>query len=223
MTPETLTTADASLGFISQEEEVSVESLPVRGELPAWLGGTLVRVTPALLEPGAPLVRRAGDAQRLRHRRRAGVLRQPLPREPRVPPRARARRSSAASASAPTPAARSSSACRSLFDPGHDRQLQRERDPPRRALDRDDRDADRDRVRPGDARDDRAARVDSQQEPRERPPGLRLRAPRADQLRGALRAAQQLPALRRARRLHRAAHDRQGARARAGLHALALP
>jgi carotenoid cleavage dioxygenase-like enzyme len=29
-----------------------VDSLPVRGELPDWLGGTLVRVTPALLEPG---------------------------------------------------------------------------------------------------------------------------------------------------------------------------
>ena len=41
---------DATMGFLSQEEEVSVDSLPVQGELPAWLGGTLVRVTPALLE-----------------------------------------------------------------------------------------------------------------------------------------------------------------------------
>jgi len=50
MTPETLTAADASLGFTSQEEEIAVDSLAVRGELPDWLTGTLVRVTPALLD-----------------------------------------------------------------------------------------------------------------------------------------------------------------------------
>jgi beta,beta-carotene 9',10'-dioxygenase len=38
------------LGFESQEEEQRVASLPVRGNLPGWLAGTLVRVTPALLE-----------------------------------------------------------------------------------------------------------------------------------------------------------------------------
>jgi carotenoid cleavage dioxygenase-like enzyme len=52
MTTETITAADAALGFTSQQEEVTVDSLPLRGELPEWLGGTLVRVTPALLEPG---------------------------------------------------------------------------------------------------------------------------------------------------------------------------
>jgi carotenoid cleavage dioxygenase-like enzyme len=34
------------------EEEVVVESLAVRGEMPAWLGGALIRVTPAKLEVG---------------------------------------------------------------------------------------------------------------------------------------------------------------------------
>jgi beta,beta-carotene 9',10'-dioxygenase len=40
------------LGFTSQDEETAVERLPVTGELPAWLTGSLVRVTPALLEVG---------------------------------------------------------------------------------------------------------------------------------------------------------------------------
>jgi carotenoid cleavage dioxygenase-like enzyme len=40
------------LGFRSLEEETSVEGLPVHGELPGWLTGALVRVTPALLEVG---------------------------------------------------------------------------------------------------------------------------------------------------------------------------
>ena len=38
------------LGFTSQEEETAVEVLPVSGELPAWLTGALVRVTPAKLD-----------------------------------------------------------------------------------------------------------------------------------------------------------------------------
>ena len=43
---------DFRLGFRSQEEETSVERLPVTGALPAWLTGSLVRVTPAKLEIG---------------------------------------------------------------------------------------------------------------------------------------------------------------------------
>jgi beta,beta-carotene 9',10'-dioxygenase len=43
---------DIALGFTSQEEETAVDSLPVTGELPAWLTGALVRVTPAQLEVG---------------------------------------------------------------------------------------------------------------------------------------------------------------------------
>ena len=41
---------DHRLGFKSQEEEIAVDTLPVSGELPAWLGGALVRVTPAKLD-----------------------------------------------------------------------------------------------------------------------------------------------------------------------------
>jgi beta,beta-carotene 9',10'-dioxygenase len=47
-TPKT----DHRLGFTSLEEETAVDSLPVVGELPAWLTGALVRVTPAKLEVG---------------------------------------------------------------------------------------------------------------------------------------------------------------------------
>jgi beta,beta-carotene 9',10'-dioxygenase len=43
---------DVSLGFTSLEEETAVDRLPVTGEVPTWLTGALVRVTPALLEVG---------------------------------------------------------------------------------------------------------------------------------------------------------------------------
>src|SRR3954466_3255281 len=45
-------TTDTKLGFTSLDEETAVDSLPVAGELPPWLSGALVRVTPALLEVG---------------------------------------------------------------------------------------------------------------------------------------------------------------------------
>src|SRR3954453_5458450 len=52
-TTEASTSTDFGLGFTSQREEVTVDSLPVSGDVPAWLTGALVRVTPALLEVGA--------------------------------------------------------------------------------------------------------------------------------------------------------------------------
>ena len=51
-TTEASARTDYELGFTSQDEETSVDRLPVTGELPAWLTGALVRVTPALLEVG---------------------------------------------------------------------------------------------------------------------------------------------------------------------------
>jgi beta,beta-carotene 9',10'-dioxygenase len=51
-TTEASTRSDYRLGFTSQDEETAVERLPVSGELPGWLTGALVRVTPALLEVG---------------------------------------------------------------------------------------------------------------------------------------------------------------------------
>jgi beta,beta-carotene 9',10'-dioxygenase len=46
------TATDHRLGFQSLDEETSVERLPVTGEVPGWLTGALVRVTPALFEVG---------------------------------------------------------------------------------------------------------------------------------------------------------------------------
>ena len=42
----------ARLGYETLDEEVALDSLPVRGALPEWLSGTLVRVTPAKYEAG---------------------------------------------------------------------------------------------------------------------------------------------------------------------------
>src|SRR5215211_5214995 len=42
----------ARQGFTSLAEETAVDRLPVSGEVPAWLTGALIRVTPALLEIG---------------------------------------------------------------------------------------------------------------------------------------------------------------------------
>jgi beta,beta-carotene 9',10'-dioxygenase len=51
-TTEASARTDHRLGFTSQDEETTVDRLPVTGEVPAWLTGALVRVTPALLEVG---------------------------------------------------------------------------------------------------------------------------------------------------------------------------
>lgn len=49
--------ANRSKGFQSLDEELAIDRLPVSGELPPWLSGTLVRVTPALLDVGGkPIV-----------------------------------------------------------------------------------------------------------------------------------------------------------------------
>ncbi|HEY1359440.1 MAG TPA: carotenoid oxygenase family protein [Thermoleophilaceae bacterium] len=45
------------VGFETLDEEVSRDRLPLRGELPDWLAGTLVRVTPALLDVGGQPLR----------------------------------------------------------------------------------------------------------------------------------------------------------------------
>ena len=51
-TTEASSRTDYRLGFTSLDEETTADRLPVTGELPGWLTGALVRVTPALLEVG---------------------------------------------------------------------------------------------------------------------------------------------------------------------------
>jgi carotenoid cleavage dioxygenase-like enzyme len=49
--------AQRSLGFKTLDEEVHHDSLPVTGAVPSWLTGTLVRVTPALMDGGGRTVK----------------------------------------------------------------------------------------------------------------------------------------------------------------------
>ena len=107
-------TTDYRLGFQSQEEETAVERLPVQGEVPAWLTGSLMRVTPAKLEVGDRRVGHWFDGLAALNRfgfadgkvsYRSRFLDTKAYRAAKAGGRCRAR------ASAPTPAARSSSAC----------------------------------------------------------------------------------------------------------------
>ena len=47
----------ASAGFADLDEEVELDSIPMRGELPEWLRGSLIRVTPAKFDTGAEHIR----------------------------------------------------------------------------------------------------------------------------------------------------------------------
>jgi beta,beta-carotene 9',10'-dioxygenase len=48
--------AQRSLGFQSLDEEVHIDSVPVTGTVPGWLHGSLVRVTPALMDGGGKTI-----------------------------------------------------------------------------------------------------------------------------------------------------------------------
>ena len=54
-----------TLGFSTLEQETTLEALPLSGELPGWLQGSLLRTGPAKFEVGAS--GSAGDAQQMRH------------------------------------------------------------------------------------------------------------------------------------------------------------
>src|SRR3954452_6053908 len=49
--------AQRTLGFTTLDEEVRLDSVPVTGTVPAWLAGSLVRVTPALMDGGGKSVK----------------------------------------------------------------------------------------------------------------------------------------------------------------------
>jgi beta,beta-carotene 9',10'-dioxygenase len=53
----TITSATHTLGFQSLDEEVHVDSVPVTGNVPSWLQGSLVRVTPALMDGGGKTIK----------------------------------------------------------------------------------------------------------------------------------------------------------------------
>lgn len=56
------------LGLATLDSEIEVESLPVEGEIPAWLTGTLLRVGPAEFEVGERSLRHWFDGLAMLHR-----------------------------------------------------------------------------------------------------------------------------------------------------------
>jgi beta,beta-carotene 9',10'-dioxygenase len=62
------TKTDPTLGFTSQDHETAFDALPVEGELPRWLTGSLVRTGPAKFEVGDRPVRHWFDGLAMLHR-----------------------------------------------------------------------------------------------------------------------------------------------------------
>src|SRR5262245_16522061 len=62
------TKASPQAGFTSLESEVAVDELPVRGEIPAWLAGSLLRTGPAKWEVGDQQLRHWFDGAAMLHR-----------------------------------------------------------------------------------------------------------------------------------------------------------
>jgi beta,beta-carotene 9',10'-dioxygenase len=60
--------SDHTLGFTSLEHETEVEELEISGEVPAWLGGSLLRTGPARFEVGEQRMRHWFDGLAMLHR-----------------------------------------------------------------------------------------------------------------------------------------------------------
>ncbi|MFN8150785.1 MAG: carotenoid oxygenase family protein [Solirubrobacterales bacterium] len=60
--------AEAHVGFETLEDEVRIDSLPVEGELPEWLEGSLLRTGPAQFEVGEQRMRHWFDGFAMLHR-----------------------------------------------------------------------------------------------------------------------------------------------------------
>jgi len=206
---------------------VVLDELALRGELPRWLSGSLLRTGPAKFEVGEQRMRHwfdgLGDAAPLHDRRRTSVIRQPVPGVERVPGSEGAGQdllSRVRDRPLPLPVQAGPDAVRTRT--GDLRERQRQRDAPRRALRCDDRDAASHPVRrpdtacsghplPGAGRADDGS------------PAPRPRDGRHAQLRSEARPAEQLPLLRRRSGRRRATGDRLAGRVGARLYALLRP
>ena len=62
------TSVSPKLGFTTLEQEVVVDELPLGGELPPWLSGSLLRTGPAKFEIGAQRMRHWFDGLAMLHR-----------------------------------------------------------------------------------------------------------------------------------------------------------
>jgi len=66
--PAAATSTPTTLGFTTLEQETTVDQLPLEGELPAWLTGSLLRTGPAKFEVGAERMRHWFDGLAMLHR-----------------------------------------------------------------------------------------------------------------------------------------------------------
>jgi carotenoid cleavage dioxygenase-like enzyme len=64
----TATATSSKLGFTTLEQEVTVDELPLQGQLPPWLSGSLLRTGPAKFEVGARSMRHWFDGLAMLHR-----------------------------------------------------------------------------------------------------------------------------------------------------------
>ncbi len=62
------TSTEPTLGFTTLEQERTLAELPLRGELPSWLGGSLLRTGPAKFEVGEQQLRHWFDGLAMLHR-----------------------------------------------------------------------------------------------------------------------------------------------------------
>ena len=184
-------------GFESLENEVRVDSLPLEGELPDWLTGSLVRTGPAKWEVGERSMNHWFDGLAMLHRfcfaDGAVSYASRFLETQRLPRRARDRRDHLLRVrDRPLPLAVPARRVDVLAEALR----QRERQPgqARRALHRDDRDADPGRVRRRDARDGRR-RLRGPGDADHRAPAPRPRDRRDAQLRRQARPAQRVPLL----------------------------
>src|SRR4051812_31665649 len=60
--------AKAAAGFADLNEELTLDQVDVRGELPGWLSGALVRVTPAKFDLASGTIRHWFDGLAMLHR-----------------------------------------------------------------------------------------------------------------------------------------------------------
>lgn len=65
---EVESTVGSELGFRSLEEETRLDRLPLRGELPVWLSGSVLRTGPAKFELGGRTLRHWFDGMAMLHR-----------------------------------------------------------------------------------------------------------------------------------------------------------
>jgi beta,beta-carotene 9',10'-dioxygenase len=68
MSINTISATEPALGFSTLEREVVVDELPLSGELPSWLAGSLLRTGPAKFEVGEQRMRHWFDGLAMLHR-----------------------------------------------------------------------------------------------------------------------------------------------------------